>query len=255
MSQLLIGAWFLECHNNHVHKEEKHLIHVGGPSGAGTAAMEIEDHDDDFSILPGAPPPPVAAVAPAPKAKARGNRKRRNNAPDLEPEEQPQSDAEPKSEAPLPNENAGGGEPDLTQTSQGTVVNARIDGAGLTHASQRTTVIARRRGPGLTQGSEGGVSNAGFPPRLYNVGHNSPQSPHRPKQSKFAKRPNPIPKYVGSSSSSAITVSLPMYLEKGDMGHLVHQYTHDGVWEEQIMEIVEHIKKVTTSPIYYNLIL
>ena len=243
MPQLLTGAWFLECQGYEVHKEEKHLVDTARSSGAASATVDT-DNDDDFSTLPGAPPAPVEPPAPAAQPKGKGSRKRSKNAPVPEPEVEPESEEEADGDAPLLEENIVRGEPALTQTSHGTVVNARVGGGGISQASQRTAAIGGRREPGLTQASEGGVFNVGSPPRSSNINHNSAKSPLRPKHSKHGIRPLPVPKHVNSSSSSGNPVTLPMYLEMGDIGHLVRQSTTNGVWEEQILDIISHIEKV-----------
>ena len=59
-AQLMTGGWFLECRGNFVHRDEKHLVQVPAANATGTASMEIDDDNDDFSILPGAPAAPAA---------------------------------------------------------------------------------------------------------------------------------------------------------------------------------------------------
>ena len=135
---------------------------------------------------------------------------------------------------------------EMTQASQGTVVNAGERGAIIPATSGGRGVVQRRHARGPTQTSEGGVSNVPSPPPSSSAPRDSPRS-HGPTQSKGPVRPIVIPKNLGSTSSSPTTVTLPMFLEKGDTAALVDQSTKDGGWVDAIQAMVEHIKKVFAS--------
>lgn len=124
MVLLLTGGWFLESQTHHVHKEEKHLVlQIPETIDAPHVALQVDDDDNDFCILPGAPPPPPPA-APKGRGKAGGSRKRRKKEPTPEPEEEEEheenaeDDAEEEGEhgdVPIPEEFAGNGYPDIKQ--------------------------------------------------------------------------------------------------------------------------------------------
>lgn len=135
------------------------------------------------------------------------------------------------------------GDVDMTQASQGTVVNTGGRGANNPSPSERPAHVPHRHARGSTQASEGGVSNVPSPPPSSSAPRDSPQS-HGPTQSKGPMRPIVIPKNVGSSSSSPITVTLPMFLEKGDTAALVEQSKKGAGWVDAIQAMVQHIKKV-----------
>ena len=52
---------------------------------------------------------------------------------------------------------------------------------------------------------------------------------------------------MGSSSSSPITITLPMFLEKGDTAALIQHSTKAGGWVDTIQDMVKHIRKVVLS--------
>lgn len=106
------------------------------------------------------------------------------------------------------------------------LVNARYDGAVLTRASQPA------------------VSNPSSPPRSSTMNFDSAQSLLRLRHSKLNGRAFPLPKVVGTSSSSPPASILPLYFEKGDMCDLINESEHKKVMEPQLVRIVEHIKKV-----------
>lgn len=217
------GGWFLECRGNFVHKEEKHLVQGPTANATGTAPMEIDD--DDFSILPGAPPPPVAhpvAAAPVAQPKPRAKTNRRNAAADPNPVLEQAS----RRDLPNPNANAGGNEPDLTQASQGALGNR----------DSRAAVSA--------QVSTGGVTYNGSPPCSSTLDRNSAQSPLCLARSKHVSRPITAPKLGATSSSSPEISKLPMYLEKGNTVDLIRVSTSRKSLEPQLVDTVEHIKKV-----------
>lgn len=234
-AHLMTGAWFLEC-GNFVHREEKHLVPVPAADATGIANMEIDDNDEDFSILPGAPPP-VAAVAapPAPAAPAataataapgkrsrpRAAKKRGKDAvvPAAPPQEEPQR------QPPNGNANAGGNEPDVTQASDGALGNQD------TRAALSTQV------------STGGVTDNGSPPRSSNLDNISTQSPLRLPRSKVVSRSNL--KLAATNSSAPEIPKLPMYLEVGNIVELISLTNSRKRMEPQLVDIVEHITKVS----------
>lgn len=229
---LLTGAWFLECSQNIVHKEEAHLLPPPNLGTDGHAAMEVEDDDDDAFK--------DEVVAPVVLPKGRGVRKRRGN--DVE------------RDAPVEDGVAGRREVDSTQASQRTeegvvALTQGLQGttASLSQLSQGIIPASGRREGSSSQASQGGLTQAGSQPSSSNAVNDSVQSPHRPSQAKHAKRPVPVPKHAANTSSSPEIPTLPMYLEKGNMVELICESNRTKRLGKQLHDIVEHIKKVSCS--------
>lgn len=226
---LLTGAWFLECSQNAVHKDEAHLVPPPRPGADGAIQLEVEDDDDAFADEPAAP-----VVQPK---RSRGVRRRRN-----------------EREAPAPSENAGRGETEGTQASQRTQSSAPsltqgsqggVGNADLTQAFQGTGLAADRRGGSSTQASQGALTQVGSQPTSSIAEYNTGQSPLRLGRSKPVSRPIPVPKPAATSSSSPELPTLPMYLAKGNIVDLIRVSTLKKRLEPQLVDIVEHIKKVS----------
>ena len=224
---LLTGAWFLESEFASVHKEEAYLVPTPNPEAEGTAVLEVEDDDEAFEDEP---------VAPVAQPKPRGSRKRKNA--ELEADENAATGVPASTQASQQTQSRA---PSSTQGSHGAVVDANV-----TQASQGTRPVADRRERSSTHASQGGLTQAASQPISSNGEQDCGQSPLRLAHS---KRPLPVPKLAATSSSSPEIPKLPMYLAKGDIVDLIRVTNLKKRIEPQLVDIVEHIKKV--SPLSY----